>query len=77
MHLDPGERKRVHFTLPVELLAYYDAAMQLAVEPATVQVMVGNSSVHLPLCATVALNGQKRLIPHRQVYFSKAEVEKV
>ncbi|GIV75071.1 glycoside hydrolase family 3 N-terminal domain-containing protein [Caldilinea sp.] len=77
VHLDPGERKRVHFTLPVELLAYYDAAMQLAVEPATVQVMVGNSSVHLPLCATVALNGQKRLIPHRQVYFSKAEVEKV
>jgi beta-glucosidase len=44
--LQPGERVRVIFTLPVERLAYYDAAMQLAVEPATVQVMVGNSSQH-------------------------------
>ena len=75
VHLEAGERKRVRFTLPVELLAYYDAAMQLAVEPATVQVMVGNSSAHLPLCATVALTGDKCVLAQRQVYFCNADVE--
>lgn len=77
VQLDPGERKRVRFTLPVELLAYYDDAMQLAVEPATVQVMVGNSSANLPLCTTIALTGPKRLISQRQVYFSQAAIESI
>lgn len=74
VHLDPGERKRVVFTLPVELLAYYDAAMHLAVEPATVHVMVGNSSAHLPLRASVRLTGEKRIITRRTAYFCEAEV---
>lgn len=62
VHLEPGERKRVTFTLPVELLAYYDAQMQLAVEPATVQIMVGSSSCDLPLRGVCTLSGAKRVL---------------
>lgn len=72
--LDPGERKRVIFTMPVELLAYYDATMHLAVEPVTVHVMVGHSSAHLPLCASVRITGDRRVIPQRSVYVSTADV---
>ncbi|MDW8214376.1 MAG: glycoside hydrolase family 3 N-terminal domain-containing protein [Roseiflexaceae bacterium] len=74
VHLEPGERKRVVFTLPVELLAYYDATMQLAVEPVTVHIMAGNSSAHLPLCASVRLTGEKRIMTRRTTYFCGVEV---
>ncbi|MCB9115964.1 MAG: glycoside hydrolase family 3 C-terminal domain-containing protein [Caldilineaceae bacterium] len=75
VHLAPGERVRVTFTLPVELLAYYDASMQLAVEPATVQVMVGNSSQHLPLSGAFTLEGTTRVVGQRTHYFCAAGVE--
>ena len=74
VHLEPGERKRVTFALPVELLAYYDADMQLVVEPATVQVMVGNSSQNLPMCGTFALAGTKRVVGQRTHFFCSVEV---
>ncbi len=74
VHLAPGERVRVTFTLPVELLAYYDASMQLAVEPATVQVMVGNSSQHLPLSGAFSLEGATRVVGLRTHYFCAVEV---
>jgi beta-glucosidase len=74
IHLAPGERKRVVFTLPVELLAYYDAGMQLAIEPATVQVMVGNSSQNLPLQGAFVLVGGKRFLGQRTQYFCGVEV---
>jgi beta-glucosidase len=75
--LQPGERVRVTFTLPVERLAYYDAAMQLAVEPATVQVMVGNSSQHLPLQGAFVLAGGKRVLGGRTHYFCGVEITPV
>ena len=74
LHLDPGQRKRVTFTLPVELLAYYDAAMQLAVEPVTVQVMVGNSSRNLPARGVCTLSGAKRVLGLRTHYVCPVEV---
>lgn len=72
--LAPGERKRIVFTLPAELFAYYDAEMQLAVEPAAVQVMIGDSSQNLPLHGTWSLVGSKRLLGQRTHYFCSAEV---
>ncbi len=74
VHLAPGERKHVTFTLPVELLAYYDAAMQLVVEPATVQVMVGNSSQHLPVRDVCTLSGATRVLGQRTHYACQVEV---
>ncbi len=74
IHLAPGERVRVTFTLPAEQLAYYDDTMQLAVEPATVHVMVGNSSQNLPLTSVFALVGAKQIIEQRTHYFCAVEV---
>jgi beta-glucosidase len=75
--LQPGERVRVIFTLPVERLAYYDAAMQLAVEPTTTQVMVGASSQDFPLKAAFTIAGPKRLVLQRSHYFTTATIEEV
>jgi beta-glucosidase len=74
IQLEPGERARVTFTLPVERLAYYDAALHLAVEPARVQVMVGNSAQNLPLQGSFAVAGDKRTVGQRTAYFCEVEV---
>jgi beta-glucosidase len=72
--LQPGERKRVTFTLPVERLAYYDGALELVVEPAHVQVMVGNSAQNLPLQGSFVVAGDKRTVGQRTAYFCGVEV---
>lgn len=77
VELGPGQRARVTFTLPVELLAYYDAGMQLAVEPADVQVMVGNSSQNLPLRGAFTLTGPPRHLDRRTQYVCPVEVTPV
>jgi beta-glucosidase len=45
LHLKSGEEKAVQFELPAEKLAYYNVAQKgWAVEPGTVEVMIGSSS---------------------------------
>jgi len=47
--LEPGEKKRLTFVLPVELLSYHDKDMNLVVEPGKFEVMVGASSQDIRL----------------------------
>jgi beta-glucosidase len=42
--LQPGETCTVAFDITPELLAFYDAAMKLTVEPGDFEIMIGNSS---------------------------------
>ena len=42
--LQPGERRRVQFTLTREQLGFYDRDMRFVVEPSTFKVIVGTSS---------------------------------
>ncbi|HEV2454509.1 MAG TPA: beta-glucosidase BglX [Verrucomicrobiae bacterium] len=42
--LRPGEIRHVEFTLGRQELAFYNLAMQLGIEPATIDVMVGDNS---------------------------------
>ncbi|MBX2998292.1 MAG: glycoside hydrolase family 3 C-terminal domain-containing protein [Caldilineaceae bacterium] len=74
--LQAGERKTVTFELSAEQLAYYDGAMQLAVEPATVQVMVGNSAHHLLLTGAFAISGEKRILKQRNTFVTSVTVRK-
>jgi beta-glucosidase len=55
--LQPGEAKRVTFHLHLHQTAYYDRTMRFVVESGTLQVMVGNSSVNLPLTGEVVIVG--------------------
>jgi beta-glucosidase len=43
--LQPGEKRRVEFTLVPEQLGFYNREMRFVVEPGAFKVMVGNSSV--------------------------------
>ena len=45
--LQPGEKKRVEFTLGPEHLGFYNRMMRFAVEPGEFKVMVGSNSQDL------------------------------
>ena len=44
VYLEPNEKKRITFELPVSKLAYYDSKMEWGVEPGDFEIMVGASS---------------------------------
>jgi beta-glucosidase len=70
--LQPGERRTVVFTLHSHQLGFYTEAMQFVVRPGTVEVMVGNSSQHLPLIGTIEVVGQCEDVSLSRVFFSQA-----
>ncbi len=65
IHLAPGETRIVTFDLPIDALAFYDEAIQLVVEPGTIQVMLGSSSQDIRLRGTFEILGQKRIVSQR------------
>jgi beta-glucosidase len=70
----PGERRTVTFILSTDQLAFCDEAKRLAVQPGTVEVMVGSSSQHLPLSGTFEIVGQPADISADKVFFSQVQV---
>ncbi len=62
VQLEPGQTRTVTFTLPVNLLAFVNAADQLVIAPGAVDIMVGTSSADLPLRASVTLTGDVTLV---------------
>jgi len=47
--LSPGDRKKLTFNVPIDLLAFHDRAMRLVVEPGEFEVMIGSSSEDIRL----------------------------
>jgi beta-glucosidase len=75
--LQPGERKRVRFTLFVNQLGVYDAELLSAVHPGKVEVMVGNSSACLPLSGSFEIVGEPVDVRSDKVFFSQVQVTRV
>jgi beta-glucosidase len=64
----------VTFTLYINQLGVYDEEMLSAVQPGTVEVMVGNSSAVLPLQGAFEIVGPTADIRNNKVFFSKVHV---
>jgi beta-glucosidase len=75
VHLDAGECRTVVFRVSTEQLAYVDADHRRVVEPGTIRLFVGRSSVELPLTAEVALVGPTVELVERHHYVSETAVE--
>jgi beta-glucosidase len=71
--LEPGQTRTVTFTLPVNLLAFYDRDYQYVVQPGTVDLMVGTSSRDIAVNATVEIVGETAAIAEK-IFFSTAAV---
>ncbi|MEW5939026.1 MAG: glycoside hydrolase family 3 N-terminal domain-containing protein [Chloroflexota bacterium] len=55
--LDPGESKTVTFHLPVDMLAFHDADLNLILEPGRIEAMIGSSSEDIRLRAGFEIVG--------------------
>ena len=73
--LNPGERKRVSFTLPVDLLGFTISGTTRVVEPGDFEIMIGRSSADILFSATVEVMGEPRELPARWRMRSGAAVE--
>ena len=76
VELAPGEKVRVKFKLPMELLAFYDRHMRLVVEPGDFEVMVGASSEDIKLKGRFTIIGDTLVINERRTFLSGVEVTK-
>jgi beta-glucosidase len=75
VRLDPGESRRVDFTVAVEQLAFTGVDGKLCIEPGFVTLMVGTSSENLPCSARVEIAGAAGALDRRTRYFTRVAVE--
>ena len=68
--LRPGECRTVSFTLAAEQFAYVGADYRRVVEPGSISILVGTSSVDLPLTATLTLVGPIVEVTERTRYLT-------
>jgi beta-xylosidase len=61
--LEPGEGKRVSFTLPVDLLSFTGSGTTRVVEPGEFELMIGRSSAEILFRSTVEVTGKLRELP--------------
>jgi beta-glucosidase len=73
--LDPGETKRIIFTLYVHQLAFYNENMSYVINPGAAEVMIGSSSEDIRLSGTFNITGNKSEIVKKKVFFSGVSVE--
>ena len=74
VNLDPGEEKKVTFTLSIDQFAFYDANMKLIIEPGIFEVMIGSSSEDLRLNGKFEIIGKPKEVVGNQIFFPKVKI---
>ncbi|MCO6452755.1 MAG: glycoside hydrolase family 3 C-terminal domain-containing protein [Caldilineales bacterium] len=72
--LQPGETRTITFELAVDQIAFLDREMRWVVEPGTIQVMVGTSSVDLPQAAKFEITGETSVVDDGRLSFPEPTV---
>jgi beta-glucosidase len=72
--IEPGDTRRVTFTVDPSRLAFYDEAMRFVVEPGTFTFSVGASSVDVRATATVELIGDVAEYRQREIRATTVDV---
>jgi hypothetical protein len=71
LHLAPGEKRRVTFTVPSDLMSFTGEDFRRIVEPGEVIVKVGASSADIRLEARVAMTGVMTVTGPDRVLFTE------
>jgi beta-glucosidase len=72
--LDAGETRRVTFRLDLAQLAFYDAGMELAIEPGKIEVMVGAASDDIRQRGSFEITGGRRVLSSAELRPTEVEV---
>ncbi len=68
--LEPGQTKRIRFTLYANQLGFVDRQMNFVLEPGRLELMIGTSSEEIALRQEIDITGTVRGIGHEKVFFS-------
>jgi beta-xylosidase len=63
LSLSPGERKKVVFSVPVDILSFTVSGTRRVVEPGEFELMIGSSSADIHFTGTVEVLGEPRELP--------------
>ncbi|MEH8016609.1 glycoside hydrolase family 3 C-terminal domain-containing protein [Rheinheimera muenzenbergensis] len=74
--LKPGEQATVSFSLPVNLLAFYDQQMRWVVEPGEISVQLGSSSADIRLQGSFNIGAELTEVSNNKAYLSRVCVAK-
>ena len=72
--LDAGASRSVRFRVHADRFAYTGRDYQRIVEPGDVELLLGNSAVHLPWCETLRVTGPTRVVGHDRRLVTPVEV---
>jgi beta-glucosidase len=75
LHLKPGEKRRVTFSVPFDVLAFYDAKMRLVVEPGDYGLMIGSSAADIRLSDGFEITGETYVLNGTRNYFSRGSIQ--
>ncbi|MEM4808947.1 MAG: glycoside hydrolase family 3 N-terminal domain-containing protein [Desulfurococcaceae archaeon] len=70
IYLNPGEKKKIVFRVPIESLAYYDADFKLVIEPGVYKVMIGKNAEDIVLESSFEVVGERTVVYERRHYFT-------
>jgi beta-glucosidase len=73
--IDPGQTKNITFSLPVNQLAFYDASLNLVLEPGRIFVLLGSSSNDIRLKGEFEITGKSPLAVEKRVFVCPVKVE--
>jgi beta-glucosidase len=73
VELGPGESRQIKISLPLELLAFHGADLQLKIESGPYELMVGSSSALIHLRHVIHVTGE-RAIARRNCFFARTQV---
>ena len=73
--LNPGESKKVTFTLSANQLAFYDRQMNYVVEPGQIKLMLGSSSADIRLQGQFDIKGKTTDVSGSKVYLTPVTVQ--
>lgn len=74
--LEPGERQRLTFRLPVNQLAFYTHDFELVLEPGRIEVLVSSSAGDIRLRGDFEIVGPERMSVAQRVFFCPVESER-
>ena len=66
--LQPGESRHITFRLPVNQLAFYDEEMNLVIEPGTIKVMLGSSSLDIRREGRFEIAGGQKISVQKRLF---------
>lgn len=75
IHLKPGEKKKIIFKIPIQLLAFYNKDMKLVIEPGEYKILIGRNADDIIFETTINVVGSCLELRERKIFTAETYIE--